>query len=249
VTQLHSIAVALGLALVGVAPTLADAPTSAGRCPIDQSFESDNIHIDSPWIPYAFRSNGAVAGVGLAQSLTVGRTGTLSDVSIRISGTDLTGDLPLEIRRGAPDGPLLASATMAEADVATPGWLDVPLEPAPGVHRGQVIVIVLPALEPRYNADIVTRQPYIEWVSSFEDLVGNSFVGDRSRRDPGIDRWELSGVGRHFRTYVCAMPPTDTVAESPTPAASRLSPIGWLFVFGSGAAGLLLALRRRAARA
>ena len=249
--QLLSVVAAFGLMLTGVGPALAGALASPSPCPVDQAFESDNIHVDAPWIPYAYRSNGAVAGPGLAQSLIVGRAGALSSVAIRISGTNLTGDLPIEIRRDTPDGLLLASATMAKDDVASPGWLDVPLDPAPTVHRGEVIAIVLPALEPRYNADIVSNEPYIQWVSSFADELGyppgDGFVGERSRRDPGIYRWDQVGVDRHFRTYVCAMPPTDTLADPSVPAASPVSPIGWLFVIASGGAGLVFAVRRRGA--
>ncbi len=203
--------------IVGSAPLATVPPTPAALrdCPggttvLDQAFEADVIRTDYAWTPYAFRRAGAVGGVALAQTLTVGRSGSLAGLELRLSGRDLVGDLPVEVRDGGPDGAVLARGTLGRADLEARGWIVVPLDPAPTVRSGQVVAITLPALEPTRDADAASAQATVTWISSPDDGMGyaggTGFMGARDGLGTGISTWGALPFDRHVRTYVCAGP-------------------------------------------
>ncbi len=211
-------------------------PTRQAACgpataSLDQSFDSTTVKTDYPWTPFAYRPGGSVAGVALAETVTVGRSGTLERVAIDASGRELTGDLPLEIRDGSPSGKVLSRGILSRAALEASGWINVPVSPAVQIRAGAVIAIVLPALQGASDADLVIRQPTVTWVTSPGDAGyrgGAAFVGERLRRAEGVTRWDQFPFDRQFRTYVCSPPDTATREpgpSSPTPPASVVAAV------------------------
>ncbi len=222
---------AWGWGAPGAAPTSSSQQPacSAVNAPLDQLFESNTVKTDYRWTPFAYSPSGSVAGVALAQTVTVGRTGTLERVAIDASGRDLTEDLPVEIRAGSSTGRVLARGKLSQAALQASGWIDVPVSPGVRIRAGSVIAIVLPALQGASDADLVLRQPTVTWVTSPGDTgygAGSAFVGERLRRADGVTSWDRFPFDRQFRTYVCSPPATATQEPrppSPTPPASVIA--------------------------
>lgn len=200
------------------------AACSASLDLVDQSYVSGGGTGDV-WNPNAFRANGDVSNVGLAQTFTVARSGLLDRIQIQARGRDLLVDVPLEIHVGTPGGPIVAIGDLPMARLRIGGWIDVPIAPVVRVRSGDVLAIVLPPLHPDHSADSGQAQPTITWITGRSDGYdpGNGMTAPRVGVAT-IVSWDSSGYDRTFRTFSCALP--DTSTGSVAPARGPASP--WL---------------------
>jgi hypothetical protein len=145
----------------------------------------------------------------VAQTFTAGITGDLDQVDLFLFRADNPGPLTVDIQAvtaGVPSGSVIASSSVAQADVNdsfTPTWISVPFSSPARVNAGKQYAIVLSAR---------SISSFLEGIYAWNDVFGNPYSAGRVviSTTGGATWGDFASVfddaDAAFKTYVTPLP-------------------------------------------